>query len=124
MRGFGAVPGGGVKNAVVPTTRSHAPIRHNQSAASAERHTIRLGAVIMFGSECPLLAASIRTMTAPAPAAMTPSQMVCCRKHNKTSLIGIIIAGTNWFLAAVGLLATECPHARPADTGAVPQIQR
>ena len=38
---FVAACGGGTKNAVTPTTRSQAPIRQSQSAASAERHTMR-----------------------------------------------------------------------------------
>ena len=33
----------GLKKAVAPATRSHVPIRQSQSAASAERHTIRSG---------------------------------------------------------------------------------
>ena len=45
--GLGDASGGGVKKAVTPATCSHAPIRQNQSAASAERQTIRSGAGFM-----------------------------------------------------------------------------
>jgi hypothetical protein len=41
--GFGGASGGKGKNAVTPTTLSQEPMRHSQSAASADRQTIRFG---------------------------------------------------------------------------------
>src|SRR5437762_2380529 len=46
-RGFGAASSGGVKKAVIPTTRSHAPIRQSQSADSADKQTMRSGRTLM-----------------------------------------------------------------------------
>src|SRR5262245_28379960 len=48
-RGFGGASVGGVKYAVTPTTSSHAPRRQSQSAASAERQTMRRGDRVMTG---------------------------------------------------------------------------
>lgn len=41
--GLGGASGGGVKKAVTPATWSQAPIRQNQSAASADKQTMRSG---------------------------------------------------------------------------------
>jgi hypothetical protein len=40
-RGFGGMLAGGWKNPVTPTTRSQAPMRHSQSADSADKQTMR-----------------------------------------------------------------------------------
>ncbi|HWY32954.1 MAG TPA: hypothetical protein VNX46_19465, partial [Candidatus Acidoferrum sp.] len=44
---LGAAPGGWLKKAVTPATCSHAPIRQSQSAASADRQTMRSGGRFM-----------------------------------------------------------------------------
>ena len=51
-RGLSEATGGMVKNAVTPTTFSHAPIRHSQSAASADKQTMRCGVMLML-NQCP-----------------------------------------------------------------------
>src|ERR1700722_9780047 len=57
-RGFGDVSSDWMKYAVTPATFFHAPMRQSQSAASAERQTMRCGIWLMPKQETHLVGSS------------------------------------------------------------------